>query len=169
MRKEMFLWMYKLVSKKQFTLMQERAEAILMIPITQQQFSSLIELVYLGNWLANGSTKGEKEMDRYNALEEYIFSKAVEFGLEEEFPFDQQIGQRLPTMNWEQGMHNIIEEYSAENFWESFVSMMAFRDVEREKGNHQMTGRMIERIFELENNYMEHFLEHGLDRIEIKK
>ncbi len=108
-------------------------------------------------------------MDQYNELEEYLFSKTVEFGLEGEFPFDQEIGQRLPTLNWEQGRHSIIEEYNAENFWESFVSMMAFRDVEREKGNRQMTGRMIERIFELENNYMEHFLEHGLDRIEIKK
>ncbi|MGB8000640.1 MAG: hypothetical protein WCF60_11205 [Anaerobacillus sp.] len=140
-----------------------------MIPITQQQFSSLIELVYLGNWLANGSTKGEKELARYNALEEYLLSKTVEFGLEEEFPFDQEMGQRLPTMNWEKGRHHIIEEYNAENFWESFVSMMAFRDVEREKGSCQMTGWMIERVFELENDYMEHFLEHGLDRIEVKK
>lgn len=132
------------------------------IEISKEQFHTLLELVYLGNWLVNSYR--DEEIRKYSDLETEIFLMAKQFGLGH---FADEDG--FPTRVFETKVINFIEEYDGETFWDELVRRMALRDLYRKHGKEKLMKMSTEERFgemcELENRYGEIFHKEGLDAL----
>jgi hypothetical protein len=70
------------------------------IKLTKAQYAQLMRLVYLGNWVVNGfhSEDIDEESD---ALEDYVYSKARDFGLEKTTYYDEEQNAWYPKSSTE--------------------------------------------------------------------
>ena len=58
------------------------------IKLTKDQYAQLMRLVYLGNWVVNGFHTDDID-EESDALEDYVYSKARDFGLEKITYYDE--------------------------------------------------------------------------------
>jgi hypothetical protein len=83
------------------------------IDLTKKQFQTLLELMYFGEWVANSyKTKEDKLYKETDNLEQYIFSYASRFGLEDWIEYDQRLKKYMPTLTMEEKFHPLIQKYN---------------------------------------------------------
>ena len=71
------------------------------IKLTRAQYETLMRLVYLGNWVVNGFRDKDKDPDT-DALENYIYAKARDFGLGDRIIYDEEADAHFPTESQEE-------------------------------------------------------------------
>lgn len=135
------------------------------LEMTKNQFKTLLELVFLGNWVAN-SHRVEGEIEKYDAMEKEIFSMASRFGLPE---FADEDG--YPSRIFEESIQELIDEYDEETFWSKLVERMAWRDFYRQYSEEQLErmnqNQRFEKLCSIIANYEELFRKYGLDALTI--
>jgi hypothetical protein len=144
------------------------------IKFTKDQYDSLIKLVYLGNWMINSIRDGGKEIKKYDDVEQYIYSFAKEFGLDNLIEYDTQTKQYYPT--WELDDNPEVEpyrqDYENEVFWDELTDRLARQDFVRhhgEKAIRKMSQKEhFEKLHPFIEKYEEEFYKHGIERLEIK-
>jgi hypothetical protein len=148
------------------------------IGLTREQYENLIKLVYLGNWMINAVRTGKEDdpqIEKYNEIEQYIFSFAKEAGLEKYIEFDQKYNQFFPTREFEenQELTQYQEDYDDEVFWQELSGRLGSRDFLKEYGEGAIRKMDQKERFLKEQEfiikYEEEFAEHGLDNLEILK
>jgi hypothetical protein len=83
------------------------------IPFTKDQFKTLIQLLYFGEWVANSyKTKEDKLYKESDSLEQHIFSYASKFGLDNLIEYDQSLKKYVPTLSMEEMFHPLIDKYN---------------------------------------------------------
>lgn len=139
------------------------------INFTKKQYQKLMELVYLGEWVANAARNDE--IEEYNQLQQYISSFAKDFGQENLVEFDKELNKYVPTKKLEGNMQHLTDYYNQETFWEQLSSYMAKRDLMKEAKDDKSLSHenQIKRLFEIEEKYEEEFYEYGIERLEVKK
>ena len=87
------------------------------IKLTKDQYAQLMRLVYLGNWVVNGfhSEDIDEESD---TLEDYIYSKARDFGLEKTTYYDEEQNAWYPKSGTEDEWLADLDEYKNDAFWD---------------------------------------------------
>lgn len=144
------------------------------INLTKNQFFNLMKLIYIGNWIANANRTDDRN-DIYDELESYIFSFAKEFGLEQYADDDSDDNKIFPTRIFEEetDVHDLIDEYEDEAFWDKLTDRLVDRDLILRFGVDGLAkmkdGERWYHIVELENYYSSEFYKNGLENIEIKK
>jgi hypothetical protein len=82
------------------------------IDLTNDQYKTLLKLMYCGEWVFNSYKTSEdkiyKETDKF---EQYIFSFAKEFKLEKWIEFDSELGTYFPTAQMEDALQKYIDKY----------------------------------------------------------
>ena len=146
------------------------------IRFTKEQYENLIKLVYLGNWMINAirsGAKGDEIIQKYEDIEQYIYSFAKDFGLEEHIEFDEEFNKFFPTRNFEEnsGVDQYRDEYEDEFFWDELIDRFARRDFIKEYGRKVIEKMDFKERIEKEHpfieKYAEEFQEHGIDRLKI--
>lgn len=105
-----------------------------LIEFTKEQFLALMKAVYLGNWMANANRDGSLEdpqIEGYEKIEDYIFSLAPQFGLDEYMDHEPTDGDRyFPTRLFEEetDVDKLHEEYDEESFWDELSDRLGERD-----------------------------------------
>jgi hypothetical protein len=144
------------------------------LELTREQYRTLLELVFLGNWIVTSlETEEDVETQRYDELERYIFYHAKSFGLPEyadgERPDDCYPSRRFED---ESPVFDFIDEYDDQTFWEELAYRLAERDLIRQYGEEALAKLTPDERFlkkeELVNQYTDIFSETGLDNIEVK-
>ena len=114
-----------------------RIEQKMNIELTKAQFLALLKAVYLGNWIANANRDGSTADPRkkeYEAIEDYIFSFAKQFGFSE-FVDDEDVGEGkfFPTRKFEEetDVDELHDEYDEETFWDELIDRLGERDFYR--------------------------------------
>ena len=59
------------------------------IELTKEQYRKLVELIHLGDWLANSCRTGKQIIKEYKTIKQYIYSFAKDFGMEKWIEYDQ--------------------------------------------------------------------------------
>lgn len=140
------------------------------IDLTKEQYRNLIELLFLGNWLANASrtgAKGDEHLEKYEELEEHILSFAKQFNAEDVIKHN---GFYYTTMEFEESLMPIVEEYDENTFWEQLSLRLAKRDLLREIGPiRELKDEHLERQYEIEEQYETEFEKNGLKNLVIQK
>lgn len=139
------------------------------LELTDKQYRDLIELLYLGNWIANASrtgAEGDERIEKYEKIQDYILSQAKHFRAED--IVNEEGNEFYTTRNFEEPLMPIVEEYDEYTFWEQISSNLAKRDLLREIGPvRQLKDEHRERMYEIEEQYEVEFEKNGLKNLVI--
>jgi hypothetical protein len=148
-----------------------RRDQKMKLELTNKQYRDLIELLFFGNWIANGTrtgAEGDERLEQYEEIQDYILSQAKHFQAED--VVRAKGNDFYTTMDFEESLMPIVEEYDEYTFWEQISIQLAKRDLFREIGPvRQLKEEHRERMFEIENQYEIEFEKNGLKNLEIVK
>jgi len=131
------------------------------IEFTKEQFKSLLDLAYLGNWMINSHRSGDI-IPEYDDIQTYLFQHCPRFELEELL---ENLDDGYPSQAYEEKVSEFIDEYDDETLWEGLAMNLATKKVAEDKVDPEIA---LEKIFEYESEYLEEFEENGLKNVSIK-
>ena len=127
--------------------------------LSKKQLRRLLDLVYIGNWVLN-APRGDQRFIDYDEVESLIFGYAVMAGMRDLAELYQ--GQIVPSRAFaDGGIHDAIEEYENNVFFDILAEDLARRDMENapiDESNYEELANRIEA-------YITEFEEHGTDNI----
>lgn len=142
------------------------------IELTKEQFKTLMELVYMGNWLATSlHDEIPKRKQKYEEMERIIFKLAKENGLSQLVDAEEEEAFGcLPSRAFEDGpVRGYIDDYDDYTFWEELADRLAVRDMEliygRDVAKQMSHEEYISKWSEFEDNYRTEFGRNGLTRV----
>jgi hypothetical protein len=139
------------------------------IEFDQEQFFKLVQMVYLGRWMASSYQENPEKDD----LEQYVYAQAKNFGLENWVDFDQESTQYLPSSELEEVMDPAIQDYDDHTFWDELAWQMAERDFARKYDHAKMLVMTEEEIFREKNiiadKYFDEFSVNGVENFNLSK
>jgi len=136
------------------------------LELSADQYKELLKLVYVGDWVLD-----EPENIVLNDLVQTIFSKAHDAGLKKMVEFDKDLELFLPSLEFDEEVIGIVDDYEEECFWDHLIYRLSDRDVDKKLGkkaeNMSMEEKM-ELIDPVTEKYIKEFEEHGLDNVKVK-
>lgn len=126
----------------------------------------------MGNWVVTAHrVDNDADLKRYEDLEQFLFSMAKDFQLEQLVEKDRQLDQFFPSQTLEEISMQYIEEYDNDTFWEDLIYRLAKRDFIREYGEETIAKMTMEERFNKENDFIEkysrEFEANGLEKVKI--
>jgi hypothetical protein len=144
------------------------------INFTKKEYRLLLDIVYLGQWMMEAHQVGEPdEDDGYEMLVQKIYSFAKDMGCEDLVVPEKKMNKFYTSRLYEDesGVHEIIDRYNDDSFWDELVNRLAERDARADAKalNREITSA--QEFWELsaphESRYADEFLENGLGNLVI--
>lgn len=137
------------------------------IELTTQQYQTLLELVFMGNWIVNANKPTDADTAKeYEQLEKLLFSKAPEFELG---ALADTEGYPSRKFEEESPVYDYIEDYDDYTFWEQLTQRLAKRDMLKKYGKEALSKMSaFERLAEedeLTEKYLQIFGTNGLEAL----
>ena len=109
------------------------------LALTKEQFKTLLNMVYVANWVANGRRLDEEYLTEYEEMEEYIFSRAKEAGFPDaayKHKTDDRGEHFHPSRAFEfdREIERMIAEYDEETFFDELAERFAILELEKTFG-----------------------------------
>lgn len=143
------------------------------IEFTKEQFETLLETVFLGNWLAN-AYDDDPENNEFSKLQSYIFGLAGDFGLGELAEHSRETGSFYPSAELQEDdrLNELIERYDDNAFLDKLIYNLAGRDMLNKHGEKKMNAMTDEQFFKEEGvfiqKYQEEFAKNGIQNLTVK-
>jgi len=142
------------------------------IEFTRTELKNLIELLYLGEFMADSSKENYPEkIANYDKLLQKIYRIAYQNGMADFLkPFKDKI---YPTRDFEEDefIMGVIDTFENESFWQELIFMLAERDMMDKLSEEEYRKLdLIERIkleTEHEEPYHEEFAKNGIRNLRI--
>jgi hypothetical protein len=133
------------------------------IELSKQEFRSLLDLVYIGNWVLN-STRGNDRFQVYDDLESKLFALCRDNGMK--VMVEKWEGVDVPSRAYtEGGIHEAIAFYEDNVFYEILAEELSRRDMDyaeiTDENYDEIMGRM--------RTYMDEFQLSGLDHLKLEE
>ncbi len=143
------------------------------IKLTKEQYKTLVEMLYLGEWMINACRPHNEAIKKYQELEQYIYSFAKTAGLERHIEYDEEFKKYFLTEEFE--INSEVEEYRLEfedeTFWDELVDRMSLRDMIRQFGEKAVQKMDGMEHFKHQRPFLEKYdrevEEHGIENLEI--
>jgi thioesterase domain-containing protein len=142
-------------------------EKIGKMELTHAQYETLLKLVALGGWMAQGGESGTDET--IEDLQQVVLSHARDFGKSdivkyddelESFELDDKVGEEFTAH---------IAEYEEENFWDQLIFRLANRDAVKDMEDKGLSDEAAyEKFEEYVAFYETEFDDNGLDNFKAK-
>ena len=152
------------------------------IELSKEQFRELLLVASVGNHVRRGAlmAEGNYEPERDEELMGFLYETTYEAGIglveaEGNDRAEENAGAIMPTQEFEDAVHSLLESFSDEQFWHELSLLLAQRDLERTMTNTERVdmamngGEMPERLFDLCERYEGEFETFGIDRLEINE
>ena len=129
------------------------------IDLTTKEFRSLLDLVYIGNWILN-STRGDDRFRQYDDLESKLFGLCRQNRMP--ILVEDWNGIPVPSRAYcEGGIHEAIAFYEDNVFYEILAEELSRRDMAYPEINEENYDEIIGRM----NSYMDEFQVSGVDHL----
>ena len=145
------------------------------IELTNEQYLSLMKVVYLGNWMANAHRIDDMKKE-YEAIEDYVFSFAAKFGQAQYVVHEPKDGDKYyPNRAFEEetDVHELHDEYDEETVWDELAQWLGERDFFECYSDAEIKAMSRDEHFikmsECIIVYNKEFEKHGMERIRIEK
>ncbi len=145
------------------------------INFTKKEYRLLLDIIYLGQWMVEAHETGSSpKSEKYDMVAQKIYSHAKEMDCEDLIEASKEMAGYFPTREYEDesGVHDIIDEYNSDNFWEALIERLTERDVRAECSSKNIRLNSVEEYYELrspyEKKYAEEFEKFGIDRLAIR-
>lgn len=140
------------------------------VQFTKEQYENLIKLAYLGEWMIN-SVRSDDVETAFDELLGHILSQAKGMGHDRYVEYDAKLGKYFPSEKLEEELHDYIEDYNNETFWDELAGRLAERDLVKNHGIEQVERMSFDERMEAEHplidKYYEEFERNGVDRITV--
>lgn len=97
------------------------------IEFTDDQFKSLVKLIFYGDWILHANKIGDEGRDKsVEGLVEYIYSQKEKFSLKswfKELKYGEELNERVTMLLLEK-----VFEYNEETFWFYLIKKLSLRD-----------------------------------------
>lgn len=138
------------------------------INFTKKQFETLLEMVQLG-YCITASNDQMVDESKFAEMEQYLMSFAKEFDYEKVLynPHEKNFGL---TVESEQELQQVIDEYEEMVFWDKLVYYMARRDFKTEMTQQPLAEEAaLQRLIDIEEKYHKYFEKNGVQYLKIEK
>lgn len=147
------------------------------IELTRKEFTELLTLAHIGEYVRNGVLDDRNE---YNP-EQHLALTAKLYQLALEHKFTEVEKSKLagmdyvgPTIKFDESMHELIGEYEEEHFWHELITRLSHRDFYRtitpeEKQQAEKEFWLPKRHDKIVDQYDNEFEQFGIERLEINK
>jgi len=133
------------------------------IELSRQEFRTLLDMVYIGNWVLN-STRGNDRFQIYDNLETKLFSLCRTNGMR--VLVEQWEGVDVPSRAYtDGGIHEAIAFYEDNVFYEILAEELSRRDM----NYAEITDENYDEIMGRMNRYMDEFQLSGLDHLKLEE
>jgi len=136
------------------------------LELSPEQYKELLKLVYVGDWVID-----ETENIVMNDMVQTILSKAEEAGLKGLVEFNKEQNIFVPSLQLDEEVIDIINDYEDDCFWDTLIFGLAERDAEKDLGDDIDDKPLEEKLELLEpytKKYIKEFEENGLDNVKVK-
>lgn len=126
------------------------------VELSRDEFRLLLDLVYIGNWVLN-STRTTDPLKEYEQLQEKMFSLCAENNMRS--LAEKWSGHYFPSRAYEEGgIHDAIQKYEDDIFFDDLAEELARRDLGEDEGNYELLCKRID-------EYMDEFEENGVENL----
>ncbi len=146
------------------------------INFTKNEYRLLLDIIYLGQWMIEAHKSGDlDDDDEYEMLVQKIYSFSREMGCDDLVVPEKKLNKFYPSRLYEEesGIHDIIDQYNDDTFWDELVNRLAERDArtDAEASNQEISS--VEAFLKLsaphESRYADEFSENGLENLIISE
>lgn len=144
------------------------------LELTPAQYETLLKLVYLGEWMANGIRVDEERDERVHQAAQHFYSYADEAGSPSLVEYDKKYRQYFPTgaLDEDQEVMRFREEYDDEVFWDELIEKLSMRDFIGRYGEQRWFSSGMNEASDLQGSfikkYIDEFEANGIDNLFIK-
>lgn len=132
------------------------------IDLTNGEFRSLLDLVYIGNWILN-STRGNDRIEEYDRIESKIFDLCSVTPLSA--LVEHRLGVAFPSRAFQEGgIQDAIAYYEDGVFFDILAEELAKRDMDYPEITGENYGELTERM----EKYLAEFNENGVENVSIE-
>ena len=129
------------------------------IEMTNGEFRSLLDLVYIGNWILN-STRGNDRIEDYDQVESKLFGLCRDTGMQK--LVEKWEGIDIPSRAFaDGGIHEAIMDYEDTVFFEILAEELARRDMDYQPVSRENYDELVSRM----DDYIAEFEAHGTDNL----
>jgi hypothetical protein len=151
------------------------------ILFTKSEYRTLFDMIYMAEWMLTAyDTETDPAKAKYHHLAQKIYSHAKEMGCET--LVEDENNEYFTTAAYEQksGIHDLIDTYDSDSFWDQLVDRLTERDVEEKARANAGESAGVSQSKPLSNAaysaladpiadaYEREFSAHGLDRLYVK-
>ncbi len=146
------------------------------IELTKDEYRQLVDILYLADWMLTARKVGDDpRVAGYHQLVQKLYARTQEMGLSHLIEYAEEFEQYFPTRDFEADttIHEFINEYDDETFWDELTRRLAERDLLAQVGGREKLQKlsMEERIRKLgqsEEHYAAEFARHGIDHLRLE-
>ena len=132
------------------------------IELSKKEFRSLLDLVYIGNWVLN-STRGNDRFQVYDDLESKLFALCRTNGMN--ILVEEWEGTDIPSKAYaDGGIHEAIAYYEDNVFYEILAEELSRRDMDYAEITDENYDEIVSRM----RGYMDEFQLSGLERLKLE-
>ena len=133
------------------------------IQLSNKEFRSLLDMVYLGNWVLN-SIRGDDRFQDYDDLESKLFSLCRSNGMS--VLAEDWNGTVIPSRAYQEGgIQEVIAYYEDSVFYEILAEELAMRDM----GYSPITADNYADMLLRMSQYMQEFESSGVQRLVLEE
>ena len=133
------------------------------IQLSNKEYRSLLDMVYLGNWVLN-SIRGDDRFQDYDDLESKLFSLCRSNGMS--VLAEDWNGTVIPSRAYQEGgIQEVIAYYEDSVFYEILAEELAMRDM----GYSPITADNYDDMMLRMSQYMQEFESSGVQRLVLEE
>lgn len=138
------------------------------LDLTEEQYRRLLELAFLGEWMANGVSPETERRKDLQVLADLLYAKANEIGITDWVEYCNDCEGYHANHVMESVVSDTIDKYDETTFWEVLSHHLAYRDVMlTQDSTKDMTPALEMRLFHVKEQYQREFQKHGLDHVRL--
>lgn len=132
------------------------------IDLTNGEFRSLLDLVYIGNWILN-ATRGNDRIEEYDRVESKIFGLCS--GTPLSALVEHRLGVSFPSRAFQEGgIQDAIAYYEDGVFFDILAEELSKRDM----GYPEITGENYAELTERMDKYLAEFNDNGVENVSVE-
>ncbi len=138
------------------------------IDATPEQFRKLLTLVFLGEWVVNGSLIDEDARKALENVADEIYSLAPQFQASDWVEFCNECQSYHGNEAMENELFPLVDQYDEETFWDVLSHHLAYRDIMVGSDEDKPLPASKEmQLWRRKEQYDEEFRKHGLGNVRL--
>ena len=144
------------------------------ILFTKSEYRTLFDMIYMAEWMLTAyDTEPDPAKAKYRHLAQKIYSHAKEMDWESLVDSSTAENEYFPSRQYEEksGVHELIDDYDTDSFWDQLVDRLTERDVETRAGatadkplSHDAYSALADPIAD---KYEREFAANGIERLKV--